>query len=63
MIASERYPKFTLAQRMAVLRELQSEQHPIWRDLSLTEFARRLTAFLISSSGASQPPLAPLPGT
>jgi hypothetical protein len=62
MIASERYPKFTLAQRMAVLSELQSERHPHWSDLSLTELAQRLTAFLMSSPGSTQSPLAPFGG-
>ena len=66
LIASQRYPKFTLAQRMAVLRELQSERHPRWRDLSLSEIARRLlklaSAAITSSSSTSQPPLAPFRG-
>ena len=65
-VASQRYPRFTMAQRMAVLRELQSEKHPRWRDLSLTEIGRRLlkmaSAALTSSSSTSQPPLAPFRG-
>ena len=62
LVASQRYPKFTLAQHMAVMRELQSEKHPLWRDLSLAEIARRLVALTMSSSDPSQPPNAPFLG-
>jgi hypothetical protein len=64
LIASERYPKFTLAQRMAVLRELQSEHHPRWSDLSLADIARRLLklAMTLTTQSSSQPPVAPFLG-
>ncbi len=62
LIASQRYPKFTLAQRMAVLREWQSERHPKWRDLSFTDIARHLVALATSSSSPSQPATAPFLG-
>ncbi|HUB17593.1 MAG TPA: VCBS repeat-containing protein, partial [Acidobacteriaceae bacterium] len=56
--ASLRYPKFTLAQRRAVLREYQSEKHPMYRDLSATEIARRLLAVAMATSGTSPAPSA-----
>ncbi len=62
LMASQRYPRFTMAQRMAIMRELQSEKHPLWRDLSMAELARRLVALAMPSSNASQPPNAPFSG-
>lgn len=62
MLASKRYPKFTLAQHMAIMHELQSEKHPLWRDLSMADLARRLVALAMPSSDASQPPNAPFSG-
>ena len=56
---SRQYPKFTMEQRMALLREMQSERHPLWRDLSLTELARRLVKMATTQTTSSpQPPLA-----
>lgn len=63
LTVSRQYPKFTMEQRMAVLRESQSERHPLWRDLSLTEIARRLMKMATAETTSSlQPPLAPFLG-
>ncbi|MGB7264158.1 MAG: FG-GAP-like repeat-containing protein [Terracidiphilus sp.] len=62
LTVSQRYPKFTLAQRAAVLRELQSERHPRWRDLSLPEMARRLASIMMATPSTSQAPIAPFIG-
>lgn len=62
LIASRRYPKFTREQRMAVLRELQLEQHPRWQNLSLAEMAERIAALALASTGTSQAPTAPFLG-
>ena len=45
---AKRYPNYTMAQRLAVLREMQSELHPRFRDLSLSEIAARLLKFAAS---------------
>jgi hypothetical protein len=62
MSVSQRYPKFTLAQRRAVLREYQSEMHPMFRDLSATEVARRLLAAATATSGGPSAPAANFSG-
>jgi hypothetical protein len=56
MAASRRYPNFTLQQRMAVLREWQSEMHPMWRDLSPAERARLLIEKAMSTPAPAQAP-------
>ena len=56
MAASQRYPKYTMAQRMGILREWQSEKHPMFRDLSTSEAMRRLIAQAVSASAS---PVAP----
>ena len=62
LTVSEQYPKFTLAQRMAVLRELQLERHPRWRDLSLADLTRVLLKWATESSISTQPSVAPFLG-
>ena len=54
---ARQYPNSTRAQRMAILRERELEMHPQWRDLSVSEIARRL---LRLATTASTTPLAPL---
>ncbi len=34
---ARKYPNFTIEQRMAILRQMQSEMHPHWKDLSAAE--------------------------
>jgi hypothetical protein len=62
LTVSGQYPRFTLGQRAAVVREWQSERHPAWHDLSLTEIAQKLIEIALSSSSSSEPPLAPFLG-
>ena len=50
------YPNFTMEQRMAVLRQLQSEVHPHWKDLSAAEIVRRIIARVTASSNGLTPP-------
>lgn len=59
---ARQYPKFTLAQRLAVLHEKQSERHPNWRDLTPAQVARRFLVFVASVAGSSQPQTAPFTG-
>jgi hypothetical protein len=58
------YAKFTMAQRMAGLHELQAKRHPQWRDPSFTAMVRRLLKLFTGSAttSSSQPPLAPFLG-
>jgi hypothetical protein len=56
LAAARRYPNFTRAQRLAVLREWQSETHPMFRDLSTAEAVRRMIAAAVSSSANPQAP-------
>ncbi len=58
LAASQRYPKFSMGQREAVLREWQSETHPFFRDLSVAEMTRRLLAAAVSPQSAPTAPLA-----
>jgi hypothetical protein len=62
LATAQRYPRFTLAQRAAVMREAQAQHHPSWRTLSLFQIASRLVKMVLASSSASQPPLAPFFG-
>jgi hypothetical protein len=62
LAASRRFPNYTMAQRMGVLRALQSEKHPRFRDLSMAERLRMLFDRAMSSSLSSQPPAAELLG-
>ncbi len=58
LAASQRYPKFSMEQREAVLREWQSETHPFFRDLSVAEMTRRLLAEAVSPQSVQTAPLA-----
>lgn len=58
LAASQRYPKFSMEQRQAVLREWQSETHPFFRDLSVAEMTRRLLADAVSPQSVQMAPLA-----
>ena len=56
---AKRHPKFTKERQVAMLRELQSEVHPRWQDLSLTQIATRLGKFLAAPAASGAPtPLA-----
>ncbi len=46
---ARRFPNFTTEQRMAILRQIQSQLHPRGRDLSIRELMKRLVAFATSS--------------
>jgi hypothetical protein len=56
---AKRYPNFTKQQQMALLRERQSEVHPRWRDLSLSEMATRIAKLLVSAASPSSTQPAP----
>ena len=58
------YSKFTMAQRMAGLHELEAKRHPQWRDPSFNAMVRRLLKLFTGSAAtsSSQPPLAPFLG-
>jgi hypothetical protein len=58
LAAAQRYPKFTMAQRRAVLQEWQSEAHPMFRDLAMGEVTRRLLAAATESTGGPPTPSA-----
>ncbi len=58
---ARQYPRFTQAQRMAILRERESELHPRWHDLSVAEMARHVLR-LATASVSSPAPLAPFLG-
>jgi hypothetical protein len=60
--ASLRYPRYTLAQRMGILRESVAERHPRWRDLSLAELAHRIMMFAGSSTATTTAPSASFSG-
>ena len=60
--ASLQYPRFTLAQRMAVLRARQAEKNPNWRDLTLADVAHRLLQIATSSQASDDAPLANFTG-
>ncbi|MGB9029904.1 MAG: FG-GAP-like repeat-containing protein, partial [Acidobacteriaceae bacterium] len=62
MAASLQYPKFTLAQHMAVLRAHQAQRNPKWQDLSLAEVAHRLFQMATSSVASDEAPLANFTG-
>jgi hypothetical protein len=53
---ARKYPNFTIEQRMAVLRQMQSEMHPHWKDLSAAEIVRRIVARVTASSNGLTPP-------
>jgi hypothetical protein len=53
---ARKYPNFTAAQRIAVLREIQSQLHPAGRDMTAADFLRKLAALAAASSAA--PPTA-----
>ena len=61
---SRQYSKFTMAQRMAGLHELEAKRHPQWSDPSFTAMVRRLLKLFTGSAAtsSSQPPLAPFLG-
>ena len=61
LAVSRQYPKFTVEQRMAVLRAMQAQRHPRWRDLPLAELARRVLS-MATGQPTPQPPLAPFLG-
>lgn len=44
------YPKFTLQQHMALLREMQMEKHPRGKDLSKAEILMRMLALVTEST-------------
>ena len=52
------YPRFTQTQRMAILRERESEKHPRWRDMSVAEMARHVLRLATTPSASAQAPLA-----
>ncbi|MFZ0271815.1 MAG: hypothetical protein WB524_26630 [Acidobacteriaceae bacterium] len=58
LAVSQRYPRFTKAQRLAILREWQAEKHPMFRDLSMAEITRRMLAAAVAASGTPNAPLA-----
>lgn len=59
---ARQYPRFTQAQRMALLRARELEMHPQWRDLSIAEIARRLLRLATTAAGSTQSPLASFAG-
>ena len=54
---ARKYPNFSAEQRIAVLREMQSQLHPAGRDMTLADFLRKLVA-LADASGSGLPPAA-----
>ncbi len=64
LTVSNQYPRFTLAQRAAIMREWQSERHPQWYERSLAENIRRLAEIALTAltSSSSSPPVAPFFG-
>ena len=52
---ARRYPNFTAEQRLAVLRQIQSELHPRGRDLTFEELIARFTRYLTSASNGYAP--------
>jgi hypothetical protein len=58
------YSNFTMAQRAAVVRALQTERHLQWSDPSSPEMARRIEKLFAASAATSSspPPLAPFLG-
>jgi hypothetical protein len=59
---ARQYPNSTRAQRMAILREKELEMHPQWRDLSVSEIARRLLRLATTASTTALAPAAPFAG-
>ena len=55
LTVARRYPNFTMAQRMAIVRQMESQLHPRGRDLSARELWARLAGFLSSSSDPISP--------
>ena len=51
---ARKYANFSAEQRIAVLREMQSQLHPAGRDMTITDFLRKLVA-LADASGSSLP--------
>ena len=56
MEIAHRYPNFSMAQRMALLRARQSQLHPRWRDLSFAEALRLLYKMATSATTTTAPP-------
>jgi hypothetical protein len=59
---TQQYPNFTAEQHLATLREIQSELHPLWKNLSFQARlakAGALVARLIESRNATATPAAP----
>jgi hypothetical protein len=54
---AQKYSNFSAEQRIAVLREMQSQLHPAGRDMTLADFLRKLVA-LADASGSGLPPAA-----
>jgi hypothetical protein len=54
---ARKYPNFSAEQRIAVLREMQSQLHPAGRDMTLADFLKKLVA-LADASGSGLPPAA-----
>lgn len=50
------HPNFSLDQRTAMLRMVQSQLHPVFRDLSLTDALRRIAAMVIAPENGAPPP-------
>jgi hypothetical protein len=50
---ARRFPNYTVEQRTAILRELQSQRHPSTRDMSLSAWMKRIRAFTGTSSMAT----------
>ena len=54
---ARKYPNFSAEQRIAVLREMQSQLHPAGRDMTLADFLKKLVAwrrFRLGSATCSQ---------
>ncbi len=52
---ARRYPNFTAEQRLAILRQIQSELHPRGRDLTFEELIAKFTRYLTSSNNGIAP--------
>jgi hypothetical protein len=50
------YPNFSVEQRTAMVRMVQSQLHPAFRDLSLPDALRRIAAMVIAPENGAPPP-------
>lgn len=53
---ARRFPNFTRQQRLAIIRELQSQIHPAGRDMSPAELLKKLAGIAIASDAAPPAP-------